>query len=206
MGRHSFDDLTQLICTRISHDLIGNIGAVANAVELLEEGDMDFLDDIRSILKTSSSVLSGRMKFFRMAFGLENSNLADIPTVATTSLAYIQTLGSKEYPITLDLELHSTEYTRIAMLIVMILADVIVKGGRIEARERDGNFAAIIHSSHTLSAEKINGIKSVLAGHFPEQQAVYAPVVYLQNLLNNHKKINIIEDNTFGLMITSPKE
>ena len=48
--------ISELICTRISHDLIGNIGAVANAVELLEEGDMDFLDDIRSILKTSSQV------------------------------------------------------------------------------------------------------------------------------------------------------
>ena len=53
--------VSELICTRISHDLIGNIGAVSNAVELLEEGDMDFLDDIKSILKTSSGVLSARL-------------------------------------------------------------------------------------------------------------------------------------------------
>ena len=46
--------ITELVCTRISHDIIGNIGAVANAVELLEEGDLDFLDDIKSILKNSS--------------------------------------------------------------------------------------------------------------------------------------------------------
>ena len=46
--------LSELICTRISHDLIGNIGAVGNAVELLEDGDMDFLDDIKSILQISS--------------------------------------------------------------------------------------------------------------------------------------------------------
>lgn len=56
-------ELAELICTRISHDVIGNVGAVSNAVELLEEGDMDFLDDIRSILKVSSSVLSARLKF-----------------------------------------------------------------------------------------------------------------------------------------------
>ena len=67
--------ICELVCTRISHDLIGNIGAVSNAVELLEEGDMDFLDDIKSILKTSSTVLSARQKFFRMAFGFDNDNL-----------------------------------------------------------------------------------------------------------------------------------
>ena len=34
-------ELAELICTRISHDVIGNVGAVSNAVELLEEGDME---------------------------------------------------------------------------------------------------------------------------------------------------------------------
>ena len=74
-------DLTQAVSTRISHDLIGNIGAVSNAVELLEEGDMDFLPDIKSILNTSSSVLSARLKFFRMAFGLDNSNLENLAII-----------------------------------------------------------------------------------------------------------------------------
>lgn len=60
----SVSEISELVCTRISHDLIGNIGAVSNAVELLEEGDMDFMDDIRSILKVSSGVLTARLKFF----------------------------------------------------------------------------------------------------------------------------------------------
>lgn len=87
-------ELAELICTRISHDVIGNVGAVSNAVELLEEGDMDFLDDIRSILKVSSSVLSARLKFFRLAFGLSNANLEDFGQ-AKVRLAenYLKTLG-----------------------------------------------------------------------------------------------------------------
>ena len=30
-------DFAELVCTRFSHDLIGNIGAVDNAVEILDD-------------------------------------------------------------------------------------------------------------------------------------------------------------------------
>ncbi len=195
------DNITELVCTRISHDVIGNIGAVANAVELLEEGDMDFIDDIRSILKVSSKVLTSRLKFFRMAFGLSNSNLNDINMVEETAKAYLETIGNASYPITLDLELHTTAYTRIALLVIMILADVLVRGGHIEVREVDSRLAAIIHNDFPASEEKIKNIKNILQGSAFENQAQYAPVVYLQNILNNVKKINMIEENTFGLII-----
>jgi hypothetical protein len=65
--------VSETILTRLSHDIVGNIGAVSNAVELLEEGDLDFIDDIKSILKTSSQTLANRMKFFRLA--LKSSEL-----------------------------------------------------------------------------------------------------------------------------------
>ena len=194
-------NISELICTRISHDIIGNIGAVANAVELLEEGDIDFLDDIKSILKVSSSVLSARLKFFRMAFGLNNSNLEDINTVKSVAKSYLQTLGNSKYPINLDLELKSTDLCRIAMLVIMILADIIIKGGKIEAREVDAGFVAIIHSENNLSSEKINNIKNILQGTYIDNIAQYAPVVYLQKVLNNDKKVHIIDEDTFGFII-----
>ena len=89
--------ITELVCTRLSHDIIGNIGAVANAVELLEEGDVDFMDDIKSILKTSSTTLAARLKFFRMAFGLNNANLEDEITVKNIAQDYLFTLGNKDF-------------------------------------------------------------------------------------------------------------
>ena len=194
-------NISEIICTRISHDIIGNVGAVANAVELLEEGDMDFIDDIRSILKVSSRVLSSRLKFFRLAFGLSNSNLTDITTIKKISADYLQTIGNASFPISLDMSISDTSWARPSLLIIMTLADVLVKGGQIEIKEIDGRLAAIVHSSHPLASEKIKTIKELISGKIPENIAQYAPVVYLQKILNNLKKINIIEDNTFGFII-----
>ena len=56
--------LAEIIATRLSPDLIGNIGAVSNAVELLNEGDEQDLEDVNNILNFSSKVLSKRLKFF----------------------------------------------------------------------------------------------------------------------------------------------
>lgn len=89
--------ISELVLTRVCHDIIGNIGAVSNAVELLEEGDTDFLEDIQSILKTSSGVLSARLKFFRLAFGLRNANLADKENVLKTVRDYLLTIGSRSH-------------------------------------------------------------------------------------------------------------
>lgn len=193
--------VSELICTRISHDVIGNVGAVANAVELLEEGDMDFIDDIRSILKVSSSVLTARLKFFRLAFGLHNANLEKTDIVEETARNYLKTIGNASYPIELDLELRNPELGRTALLCIMALADTFVKGGKIEAREVDGAFVAITHSAFPLSVEKVSGIKNALRAFSAETPAQYAPIVYLQNMLNNRKKINIIEQDTFGFII-----
>ena len=134
----SVSEISELVCTRISHDLIGNIGAVSNAVELLEEGDMDFMDDIRSILKVSSGVLTARLKFFRMAFGVDNANLEKLDLVEKTTADYLKTLGNVNYPISLTMRLSNWQLSKMAMLAVMILADTFIKGGNIEVREETG--------------------------------------------------------------------
>ncbi len=196
-------ELSELICTRISHDVIGNIGAVSNAVELLEEGDMDFLDDIRSILKVSSTVLSSRLKFFRLAFGLSNANLENIEVIKTTTENYLKTLGNQNYPISLALELHTPNWGRVAMIAIMIAADTLIKGGKIEAREVGNKLAVVVHTQASLSAEKLKNIKLVLAGEKPENNiAQYAPVFYLQQLMQQKQThLTLVEEPALGFIV-----
>lgn len=194
-------EVTELVCTRISHDLIGNIGAVSNAVELLEEGDMEFMDDIRSILKVSSGVLTARLKFFRMAFGMSNTNLEKLDLVEKTTVDYLRTLGNINYPINLNMRLANWQLSRMSMLAIMILADIFIKGGSIEVREETGRLV-IMATGDNLSSEKMGIITDIVNEKLIERTAQYAPVFYLMELLSKFKlRLNIINTAGFGLSI-----
>lgn len=101
LNQNFFAELSELICTRISHDLIGNIGAVANAVELMDE-DPEAIDDAKPILSISSKVLTARLKFFRLAFGLNNTGVKTTAEIIKQSEEYIATIGSHTSPIKLN--------------------------------------------------------------------------------------------------------
>lgn len=195
--------LAELICTRVSHDIIGNIGAVSNAVELLEEGDLDFMDDIKSILKTSSTVLAARLKFFRMAFGLNNINLEKVDVVETTIRDYLKTIGNQNYPIGLELEIKHPGFCRVAMVGAMILADTLIRGGVITITENENAELSIRSNPDAQqSADKIKMMKDILEGRTQEISAQYAPMFYLLEVIKgNHARLKVADSSNLCLCI-----
>lgn len=171
--------ISELICTRISHDIIGNIGAVANASELLEEGDMDFLDDIKAILKSSSFNLSSRMKFFRLAFGLDNSNLANAELVKKTVNDYLCSLGGENCNFNLTFDVTDTSLIKPALIMTMIMSDLLYRGGDIRTIQSEEYLYVIINKNDKISADKLALIKQVLAGVTEAVNANTAPLALL---------------------------
>ena len=194
--------ISKLVCTRISHDIVGNIGAVANAVELLEEGDMDFMDDIKSILKTSSKVLSSRVKFFRLAFGLENTNLNDWDIIKKTTEDYLETIGNKNHPISFEIKEMDIKWGRIILLSTFALSDIIIKGGWIKAEVAGGKLYVGAQSNLPPAAEKTDTIKEIVAGKNEEAGAQYAPLYYLKKVIEeNGYSLSFFHDDLFGFII-----
>ena len=186
----------ELICTRLSHDIVGNIGAVANAVELLEEGDMDFIDDIKSILGVSSKNLAARLKFFRMAFGLNNANLENKETVVKTAQDYLHTIGNKDFPITLFYDVKSVVNIKNSLLMIMIMGDVLIRGGVIYVKEDDSFLIAKIDANAKLSNDKLEKISSILRNKEQISDAGLAPLAALCSY-NPTKKIDLLQNNDY---------
>ncbi len=190
--------ISELLCTRISHDLAGSIGAVANAVELLEEGDMEFLDDIKSILKTSSQNLSNRMKFFRLAFGLKNTNLDDTNMVKTITKNYLSTIGNKDFPLALAWNITNIKNNRAAMLMTMIAADMLIRGGTINLYDNDKKIIAEFSKTLKISTEKLDKLKTILEDGGDITDATTTPLLVLQS---DNSKLYVNETNDTVLLI-----
>lgn len=177
--------ISELICTRLSHDLIGNIGVVSNAVELLDD-DPESLAEVKPILELSSKVLSARLKFFRLAFGLSNTSISSLEELQTIAQKYLQTIGNKNFPITLQLQIKNIELYKFVLLGIMNFADTFIKGGNICVTENQSGLIFDICSDNSLSIQKLQIQQQVLQGKISEENpAQTAAIVYLQNILEH---------------------
>lgn len=185
LNQNFFAELSELICTRISHDLIGNIGAVANAVELMDE-DPEAIDDAKPILSISSKVLTARLKFFRLAFGLNNTGVKTIAEITAPAEEYIATVGSRTSPIKLNFNISTPALYKIVMLGIMVMSDVFIRGGELRISETVNGLTFTADSQSALSAGKLAVMQKVLNAEMPaENPAQSAPLIYMMRLLND---------------------
>ena len=90
MTAYSLDslDLAALLCSRVCHDVISPVGAIANGLEVLEsEKDPDMRGFAMDLIKKSTAVASARLQFCRLAFGAAGSAGASIDTGDAESVA-----------------------------------------------------------------------------------------------------------------------
>lgn len=80
--------VTELLCSRLCHDLVSPVGAVANGLELVAElGQMD--DDIAKMIDDSARLAAARLRFFRSAYGLAGGR-ESLPTAELVELAQVR--------------------------------------------------------------------------------------------------------------------
>ncbi len=72
-------DLAALVASRICHDVISPVGAIANGLELLgEEQDEAMREQALDLIRNSAQQASAKLQFARLAFGAAGSAGAEI--------------------------------------------------------------------------------------------------------------------------------
>ncbi len=80
VSRLSDLDLASLLCSRVCHDIISPVGAIANGLELMDdpETDADMKATALDMVRSSAKVATAKLKFCRIAFGASGSAGAHI--------------------------------------------------------------------------------------------------------------------------------
>jgi hypothetical protein len=195
--------LANLVCTRISHDLGGNIGAITAALELAGDNGNCVLDaDTHNILTSAAETLKIRQKFFRLTFGLDSIS---ITPAELTNLCqdYLNTLGNRSSKLDFECNNISANLAKIICLCIMIGAEICIKGGHIKIHIGGNKLTIDVTSDYKLAAAKISCYEALLSGKNDiENASQFVQMIYLRSLLDTEVPINInSSEKTMTLII-----
>jgi len=113
--------LTEAIVVRISHDLAGAVGALANTLDLMKM-DASFLGESVGLLDNTTGRLTARLTFFRALFGAETKSIDN-----ALLTRYLETLA-------IPVEFKGTVSSRLELAIVAAGLELLGTGGTLKLK------------------------------------------------------------------------
>jgi len=140
----SSTDLAAMMCSRLCHDMLSPVGALANGLELLaDETDADMRTNVIELLEQSARISTDKLKFFRLAFGAAGGFGEAVPV--EEAQAVISALAADAKRVTLNWAVTEPSLPKPAVKVLLNLSqialDSLVRGGTLDigAETRDGN-------------------------------------------------------------------
>lgn len=136
-------DLAAMLCSRLCHDMLSPVGALANGLELLaDEQDPEMRARCMELLEQSARISADKLKFFRLAFGAAGGFGEAIPIDEARSV--IEALAADNKRITINWAIPEPSLPKPAVKVLLNLAqialDSLVRGGTLDigAERREG--------------------------------------------------------------------
>lgn len=136
-------DLAAMLCSRLCHDMLSPVGALANGLELLaDEQDPQMRVRVVELLEQSSKISTDKLKFFRLAFGAAGGFGEAIPIEEAKDV--IDALASDAKRVEVHWAIAEPSLPKPAVKVLLNLAqialDALVRGGTLDigAEWRDG--------------------------------------------------------------------
>ncbi len=138
-------DLAALLCSRVCHDVISPVGAIANGLELIDDPEMDAetketaLDMVRSSAKTAAA----KLKFCRIAFGAAGSAgaLIDMGEAGEIAKAFV---GAQKVKLEWNAPRENRPKQQVKLVLNMLLMAIagIPRGGLVTVSVEGESFQA----------------------------------------------------------------
>ena len=148
----SSTDLAALLCSKLCHDMLSPVGALSNGLELLaDEKDPEMRARCIELLEQSSRISTGKLKFFRLAFGAAGGFGDAVPVEEVRDV--IDALVAENKRISVNWAIEAANLPKPAVKVLLNLSqialDALIRGGTMDigAEIRDGNAEIVVRAT-----------------------------------------------------------
>ena len=133
-------NFSELLVTKLCHDLAAPIGAVYNGAEFLEDDNTEEMrQKALSLIISNSKIAADKLKFFRYIYGKSDSNgESDLEELKKLTQDYFD---SHKFEIIWDTETAGDTYiqlthrlARLTLILVYLSSELLILGGKIEIK------------------------------------------------------------------------
>jgi histidine phosphotransferase ChpT len=156
-------DLAALLCSRVCHDVISPVGAIANGLEILADEDDEEMRALAfDLVRRSADQASAKLQFCRLAFGAAGSagSKLDLGEAGEVARMFI---GDQKIRLEWSMPHESRDKTEVKLLLnLMLMAISAIPRGGLVTVGHDGN--ALVVGATGEGAKLPDASSRVLAG------------------------------------------
>ncbi len=166
-------DFSALLCSRLCHDLISPVGAIANGLEILvDENDEVMRAEVMKLLAQSAETTSARLKFYRLSFGSAGGFGEKVPLrEAESAIKGLYLSGNIDLTWQSDIGGMDKDAMKIMLNMVLLAGESLFRGGEmlIEIKEEAPTVSVMVK----VRGDKIifsDLIRKTLLGEVPDRE------------------------------------
>ena len=154
------DNLTELMSSRICHDLISPVGAIGNGLELM--GELSGPSPELELIGQSAQAAQAKLKFFRIAFGVGTNSFIGGPEAERTAIEMFP-VGRISVRISKSWGARERRLVKLFYLLLLCVESTLSRGGKLVCTPTESGWKIEVESSPTLPLDAL--WQHVLTGH-----------------------------------------
>jgi histidine phosphotransferase ChpT len=144
--------LAELIASRLAHELVGPVGAIANGLELIEELGADAGGDAAALVGESVRQAGARLQFYRLAYGRAGLTVANLAPMRAAAVAFFE--GQKNHDLSWPLPPVLPSYPggtgRLLLLLTELGRDALIRGGTLSVILEEARVAVRLEGTEAV--------------------------------------------------------